>query len=68
MKKLPLNENTAVAGKPPKRLAIARPTLNAREVDVKLHRKMINNRSFKETTEEDFKRIQAELKNELGKV
>ncbi len=76
MKKLIANEflsqapakKKVSAGKPPKGLAVPRKPLNPADIDVALHAEMTKKLTFKETTQEDFKRIQAELKNELGKV
>ncbi|TFW22566.1 hypothetical protein [Duganella callida] len=60
MKKLP--------AKPPKGLVFERQPLHAHELDVDLHRKLMQTPTFEETTREDFKRILAELKNEPGKI
>jgi len=68
MKKVPAHETPPILGKPPKGLVFERRPLHAHEIDIELHRKLAETRAFKETTEEDFKRILAELDNELGKI
>ncbi len=68
MKKLPVDDAVSNLGKPPKGLVFERRPLQAHEIDLELHRKLIETRAFKETTPEDFDRIRAELRDELGKV
>jgi hypothetical protein len=68
MKKLPLDEIAPNLGKPPKGGVFERRPLQAHEIDLEFHRKLLETPVFKETSHEDFDRIIAELKNELGKV
>lgn len=68
MKKLPEHEVEIPnnLGKPPKGAVFKR--VQAHELGAEFFQNTPKNLVFKETTHEDFDRIIAELKNELGKV
>lgn len=68
MKKLPEHEVEVPnnLGKPPKGAVFKR--VQAHELGLEFFQNTPKNLVFKETTPEDFDRLIAELKNELGKI
>ena len=65
---LPYRSKKDTMGKPPNGLSMSRKPLTASDVDADMHATMTKAGVFKETTPEDYQRILAQLKNELGKV